>query len=297
MTPLLATNDKKPILDGQASYRARTITRHGPSSQLSKEWMMLFTRTNVLRGLHVLCAGSHNSVAAKVGVPSPATPSATTLAPVSVTGAANAAEIRYRDLLAGVAAFKKYRHYAPDATLSFYLAPRSKIAASPALILQLQTAGSQIDVPVAENGQFALPTEKDAGGDDGYLVANRAAGTVGVVPTVRSAGDTDTVLRLGDLRLQCEVSWAIEKQNVPKAIRSFFFLAGRMCHSSRIAVNYFHAVRKLRKALLIYAGRQVNVVIAQDGHTYRPPLGDTKWPDDALVMLTFDDVIPATNAP
>ncbi len=258
---------------------------------------MLVTRTNVLLGLLVLCAGWHNRATAQVSPPSPATPSATTLSPVSVTGAANAARIRYRDLLAGVAAFKKYRHYAPDATLSFYLAPPSKIAASPAVVLQLQTTKSQIDVPVADNGKFTLPAEKDVDGDDAYLVANRRAGAVGVVPTVRSASDTDTVLRLGDLRLQCEVSWAIEKQSAPKAIRSFFFLAGRMCHSSRIAVNYFHAVRKLSKAILSYAGRQVNVVIAQDGHTYRPPLGDTKWPDDALVILTFDDVIPATNAP
>ncbi len=213
-----------------------------------------------------------------------------TLAPVAVTGAANAAQIRYRDLLAGVEAFHKYRHYAPNATLSFYLAPQSEVAASPPIALELQTEKRDIDVPVAADGKFALPSEKDVGDDDGFLVANRADGKVGVEPRVRSIADNETQFRLGDLRLQCEVSWAIEKQNVPKAIRTFFFIGGRMCHSSKIAVNYFHSPHKLSKVELSYNGRHADIPVARDDLTLWPPLGDTSWPDDAVVTLTFKGV-------
>jgi hypothetical protein len=212
------------------------------------------------------------------------------LAAVSVSGAANAEQIRYRDLLAGVDAFGKYRHYAPNSTLSFYLGPVAALAGPPPIAMALQTDTNDFPVPMAADGKFALPVEKDVGTDDAYLVANRADGTVEVIPTVRSPGDTESSIRLGDLRLQCEVSWAIEKQNVPKAVRAFFFIGGRMCHSSKIAVNYFKAPHKLSKAVLSHADRHLDLRVLSDGRTYWPPLGDTSWPDDSVVTLTFAEV-------
>jgi hypothetical protein len=165
---------------------------------------------------------------------------------------------------------------------------------APAVSLVLRTDAKDIAVPVATDGKFDLPTTAQVGGKDGYLVANRAARTVGVEPTVRSTADTDTAIRLGDLRLQCEVSWAIEKQNVPKSVRSFFFLGGGMCHSSKIAVNYFHGKHQLAAAMLSDKGKRIPLKILRDGVTYWVPLGDTSWPDDADVTLIFANT-PAPN--
>jgi hypothetical protein len=217
------------------------------------------------------------------------------LATVVVRGAANPERIRYSDLLAGVDAFNKYRHYAPAAALSFFLLDEKPAApTAPAVSLVLRTDAKDIAVPVATDGKFDLPTTAQVGGKDGYLVANRAARTVGVEPTVRSTADTDTAIRLGDLRLQCEVSWAIEKQNVPKSVRSFFFLGGGMCHSSKIAVNYFHGKHQLAAAMLSDKGKRIPLKILRDGVTYWVPLGDTSWPDDADVTLIFANT-PAPN--
>ena len=249
-----------------------------------------------MRSMHILVLLGLGLIGVRAGASQPA-PNAATLAPVAVTGASNAAQINYSDLLAGVAAFKKYRHYAPNATLTFFLGPQSEIAAAPPITLDLQTDTNDFTVPVSADGKFDLPDAKTVAGGDGYLVANRADGKVGVVPTVRSGADTETAFRLGDLRLQCEVSWAIEKQHVPKAVRSFFFIGGRMCHSSKIAVNYFHASHKLSKAELSYQARQTTVPVAHDGVTFWPPLGDTSWPDDATVTLTFDSASLANTSP
>ncbi|MHB8742055.1 MAG: hypothetical protein ACYC9L_02935 [Sulfuricaulis sp.] len=217
------------------------------------------------------------------------------MAPVAVTGAANAEQIRYSDLLAGVDAFKKYRHYAPAATLAFFLKDK-KAAVTPASLM-LRTDEKDFPVPVAADGKFDLPTPAQIGGKDGFLVANRKAGMTGVVPTVRSAADTDTSIRLGDLRLQCEVSWAIEKQNAPKAVRAMFFLGGRVCHSSKIAVNYFQGEHALASATLSEKGAQLPLKILSDGVTYWVPLGDTKWSDEATVTLSYADRSAPKAAP
>ena len=218
-------------------------------------------------------------------------PQPTQLALVVVTGAVNAERIRYSDLLAGVDAFNRYRHYAPAAALTFFLLDEKPVApTAPASSLELRTDAKDIAVPVATDGKFDLPTTAEAGGKEGYLVANRAADTVSVVPTVRSATGTDTAIRLGDLRLQCEVSWAIEKQNAPKTVRSLFFLGGGMCHSSKISVNYFHGKQPLAAATLSDNGRHIPLKILRDGVTYWVPLGDSSWPDDATVTLIYADM-------
>lgn len=232
--------------------------------------------------LFFILAAARLSLAAQAAVPT-----AATLTPIAVTGAANAEQIRFRDLLAGVDAFKKYRHYAPAATLAFFLKDR-RPAATPATLV-LRTDDKDFPLPVAADGQFDLPTAAQIGGKDGDLVANRKTGTTGVVPTVRSAADTDTSIRLGDLRLQCEVSWAIEKQSVPKSVRTFFFLGGRMCHSSKIAVNYFQGEHALASATLSEKSKQLPLKIQRDGVTYWVPLGDTQWTDEAIITLTYAD--------
>lgn len=250
----------------------------------------------LLLGLVALGVGGYHRATAQTS-PTPDLPNTTTLAAVHVTGSTNAAQVRYSDLLAGVAAFHRYRHYAPRATLLFYLGPQAQVAASPPVTLEMQTTNDQINVPVATDGQFVLPAEKDVGGRDGYLVANRPEGAVGIGAIVRSDADSDRVLRLGDLRLQCEADWAIEKQNVPKSVRSLFYLAGRTCHSSKIAVNYFRAPHDLRTAILSYGDRQVPLLIRNDKRTYWPPLGDKTWPDDAMVTLIFADAAQTTAGP
>jgi hypothetical protein len=212
------------------------------------------------------------------------------LAPVSVSGAANAQRVRYSDLLEGEAAFKKYRQYAPQADLSFFLETAKPGGTVPEqTTLALQTEEKDLNVPVAVDGKFVLPDEKQVGTKEADLVANRAEGTLAIVPTVRSPGDTPTRIRLGDLRLQCEVSWAIEKQGAPKAIRAFFFVGGRMCHSSKIAVNYFHGARRLSRVELSYGKREMDATIRPNGLTYWIPIGDTSWPDDSIVTLTYAD--------
>ena len=114
--------------------------------------------------------------------------------------------------LEGVAVFNARHGLAPNGTLLFEAL--DQLATAPPLVLSLETTDKAIALKTDSLGRFVLPTTDVAGSNVGEIVSNRPSGLLKIKPLVLSTGTSGSSRRLGDLRLQCEVLWAIEKHDV-----------------------------------------------------------------------------------
>lgn len=232
-----------------------------------------------------LCYGQKNPDAVST---LPAEPGLET---VVVVGYSKTAKASYARLLAGLAIFEQKHKISPKSELFFQAQAVTQPLSMPLLTIRLENEQKSIILHVDEAGRFKLPNPDEVGVSYGDIVSNRRSGDLKIRPLVQSPGTTDERRRLGDLRLQCEVGWAIEKEDVPFLVRTAFQLAGGVCGSSQIAV-YFQTARKIREASLITAERHMPILVGRDGYAYAPPLFDASWPDDTIVALSFEEALP-----
>ncbi|HEU4851035.1 MAG TPA: hypothetical protein VFT37_02655 [Telluria sp.] len=189
----------------------------------------------------------------------------------------------YRTMLLGLDAFDKHHGRAPAADLKFVLRPLAPGGDIKGVTLRIAGEESSVAVPVSPEGTFTLvrdpSIEKDA-----ELLTNRKKGSVRWRPLVRSPGVPEGSRRLGDLRLECAVRWAVEKEGMSFVQRNLFAALGA-CNNKRIFV-YYHVDAPLESATLREGGRTRDV--ARPGATFfSPPLHDESWSDDALVELRY----------
>lgn len=191
----------------------------------------------------------------------------------------------YRDMLKGLDAFDKYRKFAPAAELRFLLRPNKpglKIE-NPRLAIEGRTR--VIDVPVRPDNSFSLPRDQQASDEDAQLrVLNQKKETVRWRPDVQTPGLAPNVRRLGDLRLQCEVTWAIERNSMSFFMRSSLTAVGGPCDKSVFGV-FFGTAQKISGARI--AGTQRTLAISKDGMAFRPPLHEHDLPDDTLIEIEY----------
>lgn len=194
----------------------------------------------------------------------------------------------YRAFVAGLERFDELRHLAPGATLRFLLLPRQRGTPTGPVTLHVRGETMALPVPVAADGSFELYRHEALLNDAAELVLNRKGGQLYWRPEVRSPGVPAGMRRLGDLRLECAVRWAIEQGDLPYLMRKVFEAAGGPCNSGEIRLMY-RGPLPLRTVTLIDGQRRAQLVpgrIDPRLGEYAPPLDDTDWPDDTL--LQFD---------
>ena len=202
----------------------------------------------------------------------------------------------YRTMLKGLDAFADHQRLAPAAPLRFKL-----LAATPAIsmtgaTLRLEADNLSIAIPLANDGTFALARDKTAFDANADLVSNKKRSTVRWRPSIVTPGLPANVRRLGDLRLECEVRWAVEQDALPFMRRNLFKLAGGPCHSAMISVPY-PAGRTLTGVLLRSGERSARLPLSEDRNRYTPPLHDSSWNDDTLLTFSYADEEHAAAAP
>ena len=139
-----------------------------------------------------------------------------------------------------------------------------------------------------ERNIFTLPVEQGPLYEKAELTVNRKAGSVRWIPYVRSAAASDTIRRLGDLRLACEVHWAIDKDTLPFAMRTAMGALGGPCNFvSQKGTYSFSEPRRITAATISYNGKSAAVPFS--GSSFTPPLREQDWSDDSVVELTFDN--------
>lgn len=192
----------------------------------------------------------------------------------------------YRTMLRGLDAYADHQRLAPDAPLRFMLLPSTPAARLDGVTLHLSADNLSIPIPLAPDGSFILARDKTAYDANADLVSNRKRASLRWRPDIHTPGLPDNVRRLGDLRLECEIRWAVEQDQLSFVMRNLFKLAGGPCHSSLIHVP-FPVVRALVAVQAASGERSAQIRVTDDHLRYVPPLHDQSWSDDTLLTLTY----------
>ncbi|UOD30789.1 hypothetical protein INH39_03360 [Massilia violaceinigra] len=197
----------------------------------------------------------------------------------------------YKAFVAGLDAFDARHTLAPAAPLRFLLRPSAPDASIEGVTIRIAGNDTSIAVPLAADGTFAMPRSQAALDEDAEIILNRKKGSFRWRPDVRTPDVPANARRLGDLRLECEVRWAVERKEMGFAKRTMISALGGPCKTARV-----HVMQAAPRALAGYrmvAGQRSETAPAgavnDDRMTYVAPLSDASWPDDALVEFTFSD--------
>lgn len=208
------------------------------------------------------------------------------LAPVEISGVRDPDLKPYRTMLKGIAAYEANHGLAPNANLRFILKPQ--IADAPINGIEMRLVGDETSIPilVVGDGTFTLPKDERAAEENAELVLNRKKHSMRWRPFIRSPDVDPDARRLGDLRLECQILWAVEYDDIPFLVRNAFRLAGGPCKSSNIGV-FFAAPRRIVAASISSGDRRETVRIGKSKLSFAPPLHDRSWSDDALIEFEF----------
>jgi hypothetical protein len=194
----------------------------------------------------------------------------------------------YSAMLKGVKRFEEKHGLAPGAELKFILEPRRADVDMHAITLRLESDEAGMAIPLGERNIFSLPVEQGPLYEKAELTVNRKAGSVRWIPYVRSAATSDTIRRLGDLRLSCEVHWAIDKETLPFAMRTAMSAMGGPCNFvSQKGTYSFAEPRRITAATISFKGKSAPVPFS--GTSFTPPLREQDWSDDSVLELTFEN--------
>lgn len=191
----------------------------------------------------------------------------------------------YRTMVKGVTTFQANRTLAPLAQLHFILRPVDSNASLKGVTLRLASEDSSIDIPLSEDGIFDLPNDRDLVAANAELILNRKKNAMRWRPYIRTPGLLPNQRRLGDLRMECNIIWAVEYEDVPFLMRNVFRMIGGPCKSAKISV-FFDADQQLSAAKISSGLRQAPLVLGINKRTFMPPLEDASWNDDTLIELT-----------
>lgn len=214
---------------------------------------------------------------------------------VEVSGVKNPALRPYRIMSRGLDAFDKHHALAPQADLRFELWDQDGTVPSTAG-LTLRLAGDAVDLPlpVDADATFVLPRSQEAFDGNADLILNRRKEQMRWRPRVRSPDVPANARRLGDLRLECEVSWAVTKDDLSFLARTAVGAAGGFCRAPLVTMRY-RAPQRLAAVNVISGERTAPLALMEGGRSFVVPLRDKSWDDDSLIVYQFAD--GATPAP
>lgn len=195
----------------------------------------------------------------------------------------------YKAFLAGMTVFDEQHRLAPTAELRFVLRPRTASATVANVHMTIETDDLKIPVPVAADGTFTLPRNEEAAERGAEIMLSKKRNTLSWRPAIHTPGVPAGARRMGDLRLECAVRWAVEQGDLLAFFRGTINAFGGPCTSSAIKVDYI-SVQPLAAVWLVAGQRREQLAakwIEENGHVYLPPVNDQSWPDDALVQLEY----------
>ncbi|SFU91173.1 hypothetical protein [Pseudoduganella namucuonensis] len=197
----------------------------------------------------------------------------------------------YRTLLAGLDAFDTERGLAPSATLRFRIRNPRGLGG---LALQLAGEHAAVDIPLDAESQFALGRGMVDDPGEAVLKLNRGRGEFNCdcLPqaVVRTPGLPANAVRIGDLRLECQVTMAIAKKQLGFLKSAGLSALGGMdwC-DPRQAVKYaVRAPLPFNSVTFGAGGRRMTQRFDKTASTLKVRLADKTWPDDTLIE--FDHV-------
>ncbi|WP_295747761.1 hypothetical protein [Undibacterium sp.] len=242
-----------------------------------------------------------NQASAETAAASAAEASAEPIAEVDVSATKNPDWKPYRVMLKGLTAFEQQHALAPQASAKFVLKPRNATAALSGVALRLASDAHSLPIALADNGTFTLPRDAQAEQDNAELMINRKKELFRWWPYVRSPQLAAHQRRLGDLRLECQMFWAIHYDDLPFMARNFVRALGGPCKSSKVMLSFPADFTNLRSATLIQGERRLAIMMEKPEKStkpvasFSPPLFDASFSDDAIIELEYEAAADASK--
>lgn len=198
---------------------------------------------------------------------------------------------RYRAMLKGLNAFDKYHSLAPNATHKYILRPRQEGVELQGVSLRLAYNDMSLPISIAEDGTFSLPRDEQAQQQDAEVLINRKKNLFRWWPHIRSPGLQAHQRRLGDLRLECQIFWAVYYDDIPFVARNLVSLMGGPCSTSKVLLSFPADFLGLERATLVDGERHVKLNIDEKQSGFAVPLADKSLNDDALIELHYKEQV------
>lgn len=198
---------------------------------------------------------------------------------------------RWDRVLKALDAYAAHRSLAPNAPARFVLTrlPQQEDPNEADLALRLATRDGSVPVDLAPDHSFTVQREWVATDDaQARLIANRTRAQYRLSSDIRSAGVPAGTRRLGDLRLACEVNWALVRDDLSLLRRALALSLGGPC-SSRWSTIGFRSPNAVSAVTLWAGDRRLTLPagsVRANGWAYVVPLHDRSWPDDTRVEFT-----------
>ncbi len=208
---------------------------------------------------------------------------------VEVNGVKDPDWKRYRAMLKGLDAFDKYHALAPHAEHKFILKPRKAELPIKGITLRLASDEYSLPITLAEDGTFSLPRDAQAKQQDAEMLINRKKALFRWWPYVRSPQLAANQRRLGDLRLECEMFWAVNYDDAPFFARNFVRALGGPCTSKKVAISFPADFQGLKSATLIQGERRLVLPLDLNLSSFSAPLFDQNFADDAIIEIEYED--------
>ena len=202
----------------------------------------------------------------------------------------------YRAIAAGLDKFDELHALAPGVPqLRFQVEARRGKPLGELPTARISADDFSIPLTLDQDARFSVPRSQAAYDAKAELVLNRKKREARVVPWIRTPGLADGQVRLGDVRLDCQVKIAIVKEEMPFWVNGLingFLLTTDWCSwfkgetpKGGDRVWSQDAAAKLSAATMRDGERSTALKV--EGKTYRLPIGDTSWSNDAIVELEF----------
>jgi len=200
-------------------------------------------------------------------------------AEIVVTGFAKPYKLTGKQLVRAQTAFNAKRgQLAPESQLYFQVTPQDGGDIS-GLDLYLKHGDEIVPLPLDRQSRFILPA---LSGNDWTLFANRNRKGIAVTPTILSPGTSERNRMLGDLRLQCEVYWAMSSPETSIVVRAMFGAAGG-CRGTKF--GYYITTRAAITSGTVSNGSASAPLRLWGDHRYQAPIGMKTMPNTARVTL------------
>jgi hypothetical protein len=253
----------------------------------------------ILLGL-ALCASGAGAAAEKDGDDG---------AKVHINALKNPELKNYRAIVAGLDRFDQLHALAPAVPqLRFQVEGRKgKPLGSELPVARIAADDFSIPLALDQEARFSVPRNQAAYDARAELVLNRKKREARIDTYVRTPGLADNQFRLGDVRLDCQVKIAIAKEEMPFWVNGLingFLLTTDWCSWFKGEMpkggdrSWSHKAPAPLNAATLRDGER-SLALEVEDRSFRLPIGDASWSNDAIVEVEFasDAKAAAATAP
>lgn len=234
--------------------------------------------------LVVACLIAGASLSAQEDTVAPA-PEEQPLPQVVVSSMKDAYRTAYRNIQKALTAQHDNPQLAPQARMRWALIARDGSPVIAPVPITIAGTNGHIGVAQDSDGLFELPAAVPELGDDVELRIGVKRSDVRLVPFVDTGGDAAS-RRLGDLRLECEMGWRLEYDDIPFALKAAMTLMGSPCRSKNFGMP-IHVRHRLESATVMREGQPVALKLGWRAMAFYAPLHDAGLGNDTPIALTY----------